>query len=98
MFNFQKFDDLISFGSNLFFVFSHKTWLKPGIQQAFTGLIGGNHHQVVADGERFEFMGELESSQYAFLEQLMRFESGDVFTIQEDFTFRWLVKTGDDVE
>ena len=43
-------------------------------------------------------MGELEGSQYAFVEQLMRFEFGDVFAVQEDSPRRWLVKTGDDVE
>ena len=79
----EEVEHLMRLLADAFLFFGHGGAVEPRVQQRLALLAGGNHHQVLEAGHRPELMRDLEGSEQALVEQLVRGKPGDVFAIHE---------------
>ena len=94
----EKIDDFLRASINSGFFLGHLAAAKPGVDQVFAGLPGRHHHQVLDDRQACEFVCNLKRAQQALVEQLVRFQPGNVLIVEKYPAPGRGIETGDGVE
>ena len=94
----EELDHLVGLGADLGLARADAAALEPGVPEHLAGLVGGDHHQVLAHGEGGELVGDLEGAQEALVEERVRAEAGDLLAVEPDPAGGGREEAGDDVE